>query len=135
MRGTRKYAVAQPYDAPRVRLRMSRRMAAKILGLSSGFVGIHRTHSMEPCRSSLFHLCLTSASSPWGSGTYLSDQSDTGRLYRQQSAHVYNRLFYAHDSSGDPEIPPPSTHLSSIRNQFYQSSNLNPERRSQCSTE
>jgi hypothetical protein len=31
MNGTRKYGVAQPYDAPRVRLRMRRRIAAKIL--------------------------------------------------------------------------------------------------------
>lgn len=34
MRGTRKYAVAQPYDAPKVRLRMRRRIAAKMLMIS-----------------------------------------------------------------------------------------------------
>lgn len=38
------------------------------------------THKREPCRSSLFHLSLTFDSSPWGLGTYLSDQSETGTL-------------------------------------------------------
>ena len=40
-----------------------------------------------------------------------------------------------HDSSGDPKVPSPTTHLPSIWNQFHKTSNLNSERCSQGPTE
>lgn len=92
MRGAMNRASDQEKEAPMVRLRMKKRMPARMLGSGpSGETNEDATYRSVPGTSKRFHLPFSFGTSPRGFGMYQNDQMDVGMLDRQPRGCVQER--------------------------------------------